>query len=87
MHLDVLFYLKKTVSFFHGKQQWKCLHDNGKAPKEAKICSLLGISDVSYFPLFHGHDIFCFLPGAAEPQILDFVHSGLESQGQEEDVV
>lgn len=42
---------------------------------------------MSYFPLFCGHDIFCLLPGAAEPQILDFVHSGPESQGQEEDLI
>lgn len=42
MHLAVFFYQKKNVSFLHNKQQWKCPQDNGKAPKEAKTCSLLG---------------------------------------------
>lgn len=42
MHLHVFFYLKKNVHFLHDKQHRKCPQDNGKSPKEAKICSLLG---------------------------------------------
>lgn len=58
-----------------------------KAQRKQRSAVCWELSDVSYFPLFCGHDIFCLLPGAAEPQILDVVHSGPESQGQEENVV
>lgn len=59
--------------------------ENPQTKQRPAVC--WDLSDVSYFPLFCGHDIFCSLLGAAESQIMDFVHSGPESQGQEEDVV
>lgn len=50
-----------------------------KPQRKERSAGCWDLSDVSYFPLFGGHDIFCLLPGAAEPQILDFVHSGPKS--------
>lgn len=87
MHLHVFFYLKKNVHFLHDKQQWKCPQEMENPQRKQRSAVCWELSDVSFFPLFCWHHIFCLLPGAAEPQILDFVHSGPDSQGQEENVV
>lgn len=71
---------RKLFTFYMIKSSGNVHRTMEKPQRKQRSAVCWELSDVSYFPLFCGHDIFCVLPGAAEPQILDFVHSGPESQ-------
>lgn len=92
MHIGALFYLKRNFHFLHVKQQWKCPQKFTLSPTGGKDLLFAGnylmlstcLRSLGMIFFF----FFCSLPGAAEPWILDFVHSGpFPSQGQKEDVV
>lgn len=83
-HLGVFLYVKRNFHFLRDKQQCKC-------PQKFTVSStggyLLGTIWRVLLACILWVWFFCFSPGAAEPFMLDFVHSCPEAQGQKQDVV